>query len=479
MAAAAAASGEKRARPSALIAPPAVLAGIPVAAQNLIVSAAALMGVAANHRVRMSAFSILPHVPRRRRFTASEVVDSYDEDAFRARFRVSKHLFDFLVSNICTHPCFRRVKHPVAYQLLIALFHLGQGVASTLVADRFQVSCSMVRAATLRCADAVSACLGDEVHWPSGRSECREVAKGFEALCGLPTVLGAVDGSLIPIHFSKKMRFKHMYDSRKGFPATVLQAACDSSGRFIAIDAGWAGNLNDAYIFHRTWGSVLEQLVPRGYVLLADGAYPLSPLVMKPYGSLQRPQQHMRFNFLLSRGRGRVEIAFGHLKNTWRVLSKAGFEVRDPSEHTRLVTCCCVLHNLLVTKDGHSFGAAPSPASDTRVRAWERVVMGALAAFAAEQMESDDEGAATDVSTTATAAGAVPTIHPYATNTSAARAALRLKGEAMRALLNTKAEAIMVARPELYAAFAKHYGARYRATMRRVSATAVGGPGAN
>lgn len=391
-------------------------------------------------------------------------MDAMDDWEFVRQFRVSRTLFGIIASAIRGEACFRRCKLSVEVQVMLALYHLAQGSAATVVAGMFGIAHTTVIRVTIRVAATIVRYFGDAIKWPSTAAEFKSIADGFEAVCGLPGIAGAVDGSFIPLHPSKRMGKKYLYKCRKGYYATVLQAACDSTCRFLAVDAGWAGTMNDASIFQQTWGGDLEHLVLEGYVLLGDGAYPLSAKLIKPYNATQRASHHMRYNYLLSRGRGRIEIAFSHLKNTWRFLGCGGFVVRDVAEHTQLVLCCCIVHNLLISIDGHSVDPSPSAPSPYPLPAFSNAVVG-LQRHGPAAEESDGE--VTDASTRALAAGPTPAGHRYAPRTHSARAEVRASGEAVRSAYNIKAETLMTYRWDLWELYIGKYAIRYSLVRKR------------
>lgn len=132
-----------------------------------------------------------------------------------------------------------------------------------------------------------------------------------------------------------------------------MQAACDATGMFRAISAGWAGSANDASIFDRTWGRWLDVMVEPHHFLIADGAYPIGEHLMKPYSMEQLPEKHASFNYLLSRGRVIIEQAFGQLKARWRCLvASETVQLRSMQAVSRMIACCCTLHNMIIKYDG-------------------------------------------------------------------------------------------------------------------------------
>ena len=78
--------------------------------------------------------------------------------------------------------------------------------------------------------------------------------------------------------------------------------------------------------------------------LLADGAYPLLPWLLKPYANnvVLNPVQQ-RFNRVLSSARSTVGRAFGVLKGRWRILLKRLDNCFINIPETILT--CCIWHN--------------------------------------------------------------------------------------------------------------------------------------
>lgn len=79
---------------------------------------------------------------------------------------------------------------------------------------------------------------------------CCPQAEGFEKLGatngdkGLKQVVGAIDGSHIPI--SRPRNTVDEYCNRKKTFSVLLQAVCDHEGRFTDVYTGWTGRIHDA-----------------------------------------------------------------------------------------------------------------------------------------------------------------------------------------------------------------------------------------
>lgn len=102
------------------------------------------------------------------------------------------------------------------------------------------------------------------------------------------------------------------------------------------------------------------------YVFVADNAFPLHPNIIKPFpgdhpqGSMQR-----NFNRKLSSVRIVVENAFGVMSARFRVLRKP--IALQPSEASRVVMTCVLLHNFLRKSSNSRSIYTPSGYTDTVV----------------------------------------------------------------------------------------------------------------
>ncbi|WAR10387.1 HARB1-like protein, partial [Mya arenaria] len=162
--------------------------------------------------------------------------------------------------------------------------------------------------------------------FPTTLEERREASLGFYTLCGIPRVLGAVDGTLVPIiapHDNEEV-----YVCRKGYHALNIQAVVNSNMRFVFRHL----ELNDVGM------------------LLGDSGYPLRHYLMTP---VLRPQgiQQTAYNVAHARGRVVVERAFGLLKSRFRCLHKTGGCLMfSPDKCAQIVTACIHLHNLCLDR---------------------------------------------------------------------------------------------------------------------------------
>ena len=68
----------------------------------------------------------------------------------------------------------------------------------------------------------------------------------FFNISRFPQVLGALDGSHIPIKAPKDD--PNEYVNRKSFHSIVLQGVVDANGKFLHVSTGYAGSIHDARV---------------------------------------------------------------------------------------------------------------------------------------------------------------------------------------------------------------------------------------
>lgn len=69
----------------------------------------------------------------------------------------------------------------------------------------------------------------------------QDIIDGFEQRLGFPQVVGAIDGTHIPI--IKPRESASDYYNRKGYYSIITQAVVDYRGVFIDVNIGWPGKV--------------------------------------------------------------------------------------------------------------------------------------------------------------------------------------------------------------------------------------------
>ncbi|XP_028404085.1 uncharacterized protein LOC114526757 [Dendronephthya gigantea] len=168
---------------------------------------------------------------------------------------------------------------------------------------------------------------------PAG-DELIDSIKRFEDELGFPQVLGAVDGTHVPI--VQPNENSHSFFSFKMKYTLNAQAVCDSSGKFIDVEIRWPGGTHDAKVFANSGinralkeGTVLKMsiflLLGRDAIpllLLGDPAYPLLPHCMKKYSTCYTNEQVI-FNQMLRSARNKTQNSSGQYSSTEQIATDA------------------------------------------------------------------------------------------------------------------------------------------------------------
>lgn len=189
------------------------------------------------------------------------------------------------------------------------------------------------------------------IQWPDA-NHLREFEAAFEAIRGLPYVVGAVDGSHIPIICPPRNGAD--YYNRKKFHSVLLQAVVSPNCLIWDYDCGWCGSLHDWRLFKKSdLGRACAAKELGDYCLVGDAAYQPRWYMLTPYKGLKNlgiTHEQYLWNFLQSSTRMPVERAFGILKARWRILLKRND--MKLSNTMRVISTCIVLHNMcIVHKD--------------------------------------------------------------------------------------------------------------------------------
>ena len=202
------------------------------------------------------------------------------------------------------------------------------------------------------------------VHMPAPtRTLFETIATEMWKVWNFPLCIGALYGKHVRVRCPKNSG--SMFYNYKHFFSIVLQALVDAHYRFIVIDVGGYGKQSDGGTFQ---ASSLYQAIMSGtlqipepttlpdsndvapFVIVADEAYPLMNCLMKAYGGQNLPPDEVCFNKRLSRSRKTVECAFGIMTAKWRLLSK---EIETDADLVdRIIKCICVLHNVIIDREG-------------------------------------------------------------------------------------------------------------------------------
>ncbi|XP_065084914.1 uncharacterized protein LOC135707109 [Ochlerotatus camptorhynchus] len=203
------------------------------------------------------------------------------------------------------------------------------------------------------------------IHMPPTTEQCfKQIAQDYWEMWNFPNCIGSIDGKHIRIRCPSNSGT--MFYNYKHYFSIVLQGVADANCKFISVEVGGYGKQSDGGTFN---ASTLFKLMETGalnipqdaylpgtntsmpYVFLADEAYPLLQHVLRPYARRDGTADEEYFNSRLSRARKSVECAFGAINAKWRLLWKP-IET-DPEVAELIVKAICVLHNVIIDKEGY------------------------------------------------------------------------------------------------------------------------------
>ncbi|KAK5648192.1 hypothetical protein RI129_003084 [Pyrocoelia pectoralis] len=152
-----------------------------------------------------------------------DVVETYSLSDFQRHFRLTKSTVETLLMTVegklkCTEIQRGRPSHDAKRQLLITLWMLANEECYRSIADRFDVSISTAWAYFRNTVDAIN------------------IVTEFHDRCGFPGVLGAIDGTHIPIATPTYMQ--NSYINRNKYHSIVLQGVCTARYKFIDCYTG-------------------------------------------------------------------------------------------------------------------------------------------------------------------------------------------------------------------------------------------------
>ena len=210
---------------------------------------------------------------------------------------------------------------------------------------------------------------------PSTNEEWEDIAQMFHDRWNLPHVIGALDGKHVRI--TKPAKSGSLYYNYKHFYSIILFAMVDADYCFRYVDVGAEGKSADSTLwkFSQFFRDLTHKDNPLGlpeptefpgyrgklnYYFVADDAFEMSLLLMKPYPSANLTLPQRIFNYRLSRCRRIVENAFGILATRFRILRRE-MEM-NPDNCSEVVMACIVLHNFLRKRAGAAY--LPREATD-------------------------------------------------------------------------------------------------------------------
>jgi hypothetical protein len=218
----------------------------------------------------------------------------YDDSRWIENFRMSKssllNLSRMLAPHIQRQNTRFRKAVPSVVKVACALYKLTQGASLLSCSEQFAIGKSTMSCAIRDVVRAVNVVLRREIQWPRGNA-VQTAMDDFREWCGLPAVVGAIDGTHFDIHKPHHSPEDYYYFKTGGY-SMQCQAVVDKRKRFLDVYVGMPGSTNDCRMLKR---SSLYNLARHGRLfdanvthegfnpyLLGDKGYPLLPWLLTP-----------------------------------------------------------------------------------------------------------------------------------------------------------------------------------------------------
>lgn len=174
------------------------------------------------------------------------------------------------------------------------------------------------------------------------------VKNKFKLFTGIENVIGAVDGTYIPIKAPREDA--EVFNTRKCFYAYTLQYISEPSLKFTDAFIGYPGPVSDKRIFtqsniYKNIELNLQHYFDNESFIIGDKAYPLKTWCIPPCIEHRRLNNaEVYFNYAHSKTSQVVEKSFALLFGRFRHIKFLDMNRTDFIPFT--VLACCVLHNI-------------------------------------------------------------------------------------------------------------------------------------
>ncbi|KAJ4427679.1 hypothetical protein ANN_25328 [Periplaneta americana] len=272
----------------------------------------------------------------------------YDDVHFRNRYRFTKEnarkVIELVRPNLYESEDNRGLSISIETQVLTALRYYARSGYQDNTADLHNISQASVSRIITNVSVAIAGLAPRYVRFP--REEKRmTTARKFYDIARFPQVIGAIDGTHIPIT-NPGGELAQIYINRKGWYSLNVQVISDASFQILDIVARWRGSAHDSRIFNESRiKERFEQHEFGRFILLGDSGYGVHKYLLTPLRNPETRQERV-YNTCHKKTRNVVERCFGCWKGRFRCLTKnIGTRLGTAKN---IIVACAVLHNLAV-----------------------------------------------------------------------------------------------------------------------------------
>ncbi|XP_050105631.1 uncharacterized protein LOC126585270 [Malus sylvestris] len=312
----------------------------------------------------------------------------FPDHVFRRRFRMQRHLFNKIMSDICNHDSYFVQKEDAFHvlglipeqKITASLRMLAYGASADQVDEIARMGKTTVLESLMRFCSAIEALYTKEyLRTPTSRDMRRLLRKG--EMRGFPGMIGSIDC----MHWTWKncpSAWQRAYGDRKGAKSIILEAVASFDTWIWHAFFGVPGAQNDLNVLAQSpvFDELLQGNSPRctywvngtqyeGSYYLADGIYPRWSTFVK---TVPHPQTEKEKHFAKCQEgcRKDVERCFGILQARWAIV-RAAARMFDVEALRSIMMTCIILHNMIV-EDEYDYDVVdeyePDPMNNSRTR---------------------------------------------------------------------------------------------------------------
>ena len=156
-------------------------------------------------------------------------LDYMQEDELLKKYRLDRNG----ILDLCrplhydlNHPTHRHNSLPTSLQLCIALRYYASESFLNVLADSHGVNIMAVSCCIHTVSYHIVRRANRYIYFPRNIEALRNIKQGFYSIANFPRVVGAVDGTLIPIKAPSED--EHLYVTQKGFHGINVQGICET-----------------------------------------------------------------------------------------------------------------------------------------------------------------------------------------------------------------------------------------------------------
>ncbi|VAH57848.1 unnamed protein product [Triticum turgidum subsp. durum] len=279
----------------------------------------------------------------------------YPAADFSHHFRMSPYTFQVLCEQLAAavhkEDTALRAAIPVQKRVAVCVWRLATGEPLRKVADRFAIGVSTCHKLVLDvCAAIEATVVPNVIRWPDPAAMATNAAK-FEALSGIPGIIGAVYTTHVAIiapkhHVINYLTPRATARKSKTCYSITLQASVDADGTFtdVRVSPGAMTGDQTLLLWSMNKPKLTGETLGEGMRLVGGAGYPLTDWMLVPYSHHNLTWTQHEFNGRLAMARAVAVGAFQRLKARWACLQRrTEVKVDDLSV---MLGACCALHNI-------------------------------------------------------------------------------------------------------------------------------------